>query len=1514
MTKIISVKDSFVLSLFLSIAILLSGFLMLPNGAMAQDTDTCAEGTLNPNPDSDGSDDLLITAPCNVTAGEHMYRNINILDNGELNFIDEGAETKFWTKSILVENGGKLIAGTNSAAGAFGANGGKLTIYLYGSKTDAGIACRSPQRTSGIPCGVDSTIWTSNTKDTVNPSSCNKKTMPDGASDCFYNYIDPANPNADFFGSKVLAVSYGGVLQMYGKKGATIDDKGFASSNSGTSWVRLAKNLSPNDSENTLTVNRAVPDWKEGDYVVVTTTDYLPGHSEKLKITDKISDTQFKYEVVDTHTNKKLSDKVRYPHNGTFYKLDKVPARVKLNITAGGEPAVETRAAVGLLTRSIRVVSAGDSAGQMFDPNGPTPGKYFGGHLMARQGVKSVEIQGVEFYQLGQGGVKGRYPVHMHLLRKSPKTFIKDNSIHDSMTRWITLHGTQGVTLARNVGYMSIGHGYYLEDGTEINNKLHSNLGVLARAAVDNTQNPRKVPGILAASAAVTPGLLSNGNLLTSHSDYSHPTVFWLTNGWNDIEYNMAAGATACGACYWPINAAISGPSKRQKWFSYASIKPVPDRGVTAPIKNFKGNYCSTAMNSYNATVSTTQCLGVGIGQQVKMNPVPNPLAPKPPDSLVSNGTVVNEFYYPIYSANPNATRCDGDNADCSTVPPCAADNVDSCMVTVLDRYTTAFHWTETNFSAIWLRRAFFTVINSAITNVLNAGLTFVTGGDYTQSSLLPGSFMLAANNVFIGNTETGNPFSSNAGPFSPGGLSCESGRVDINYCVHVNEGISIPLSNFGMNQRLFNIYDGPASQESNAYLDVTKTRLTGCSPSDGPANDCFDSPYMYGRVLGIPRDVKEVIQGNNVVREVQNTCILPNAAIAWKQPNGFYYPPAFHSDNLFFDNVEIRHFVIQPLFQPGTFITDLDATKQNYCTYNSASFDNWTAIDRQTILNDDDGSLTGVERTISVNEDLFFTAPIEQFECRSDATAKTSPYEYVTTVVYPGCLDKKDCGGTCTRDGKPCAVTANCTPATEGKPNECKNNYWTEDCTDGCYGVPLIRQLLTGTENAQNSTEIRMQGPGIFGRINLTANNAIYYIDTTRNQVQSTFPLKNIFQPNENYYTFFIFAKPDIEQTYQYYVGIDPSMDASQIVDAVTVDLADKVLKFGEVPGGWANTGWDRKYDSSTGILTVTVDMKNYESNFVQAKKDSCKPSSFCTLQGSKCGCSEEMNDEKSPIYNPELYKECKRIDICRWSGNDPDCPIINGRSLCLGFEITMPSTFLANDMNHRPEPTPFPKDAYWNVNWNKVGASLAGQECYEFPVPPTNFADGGGGTAGTSRNIIEGTEGDDVLRGTMGPDLILGLGGDDEIDGRGGDDIIEGGPGDDTLDGNMGDDTIVGGEGNDLIMGGKGHDDIDAGEGDDFVKAGAGNDDVSGGDGSDVLVGQRGNDEIDGNAGDDMIEGKQGADDIDGGSGDDSLLGGSGGDDIDGGPGDDMIEGGGGPDTCTEGESGSVCENEGF
>ena len=123
----------------------------------------------------------------------------------------------------------------------------------------------------------------------------------------------------------------------------------------------------------------------------------------------------------------------------------------------------------------------------------------------------------------------------------------------------------------------------------------------------------------------------------------------------------------------------------------------------------------------------------------------------------------------------------------------------------------------------------------------------------------------------------------------------------------------------------------------------------------NGTQQTCPSFGYLYGLELGLPADPAST--------PASPTCYLPNAAIAWKQSNGFFYPPAFHSDSLFFNNVDIRHFVIEPEFKPGTFFRPMPArVKKRYCTYNSADmFANFTDIDRQTVLNDDDGSLTGL-------------------------------------------------------------------------------------------------------------------------------------------------------------------------------------------------------------------------------------------------------------------------------------------------------------------------------------------------------------------------------------------------------------------------------------------------------------------------------------------------------------------------------------------------------------------------
>ena len=259
---------------------------------------------------------------------------------------------------------------------------------------------------------------------------------------------------------------------------------------------------------------------------------------------------------------------------------------------------------------------------------------------------------------------------------------------------------------------------------------------------------------------------------------------------------------------------------------------------------------------------------------------------------------------------------------------------------------------------------------------------------------------------MFIGNTQAPitaagvNDWASNAGPFNPKGIPATSTNCSVNHCLSADDGVSFPSTNFAMNQRLFNIYDGPAYQESNAYLDIKRTPITDCT-TNGLGGNCQNtSKTLSGRILGLP--------GSPTLG-----CYLPNAAIAWKQSNGFYYPPAFHSANLYFGNVDIRHYVLSPLFIEDTYKTNEAQAKLSYCNTSSAMFANWSDIDRQTELSDDDGSLTGYAKTVSVNVDPFFKAPVEAYECASDTTAltpteraegtaKTSPYDHVTTVMYP--------------------------------------------------------------------------------------------------------------------------------------------------------------------------------------------------------------------------------------------------------------------------------------------------------------------------------------------------------------------------------------------------------------------------------------------------------------------------------------------------------------------------------
>ena len=1382
----------------------LTAFCMCSSSAAFADPQPCS-GSLPPG--GSATTDLLVNGPCTVdgTPGSvavYVFHNVNIVAPGSLTFADTRID--FHAESIIVESGGKLAAGTimhpiGMNPPIMGEVGARLRIYLWGASTDAGALCY------GAQCGVPSKLWTSNTTlmtHTVpmpKDMACKKASSIDPkyklpGDDCFYGYdsFDAADKGkAAYFGHKVLALSYGGTIQLLGMKGATYDVKVDGDpGDTGTSWVRLNGSLSKGATS--LSLSRAV-DWAAGDQIVVTTTDYMPTHSEQLTIvtvgSDKKSVTFTRNAGYPNVPCEGAGTGVCFPHNGQTYTLAGVPTGIgptqDSHVTcSSGTPnntrCIDTRAAVGLLTRSIEILSEGDEPDtdtSEHDHFPPTKDNYFGGHTIVRQGFTNYQIKGVEFYHLGQGGLIGHYPVHFHMARKTPQPtdptlmpYVRDSSIHESMTRWITVHATQGMTIARNVGFVSIGHGYYLEDATEVNNKLYANLGVSVIAGVHSaTLNPRDTPGILA-----RPGDGPRGDFMPYRSDWNHPSAFWIMNGWNDFQYNMAAGVTSCGSCYWLLPGANGGPSMFETWDGYASQQlNVQDmsslrmdntgRSGLTPLKSFIGNSCVASQLSFTSIGDTYDCGGFSDGpaNDTTLQAVTNTFAPP----VTQSDTPTYRVYYPQITGLRNPSQCLGADdpknpTDCSsgntTVPPCAntGPNKSICEATVLDHYDTSFNYAQTNFAAIWMRPKWFLFTDGAVTDSQYAGLNFTTGGGYTQSDNPLGNWMLAYKTAFIGTSQTigsdgfpANGYASEAGPFNPKtGLNCAN-QADRGYCLSTADAISIQVNPFP-GQRLFSVYDGPAFQQSNAYLDVYPTLMPGSGTG-----------WMYRTffVDGVPKDAS-------------GTCYLPNAGIAWKQPNGFYYPPAFHSLNLMFRNDNIRHFLIEPLFVANTwpYIPNDDAIHKRYCPGNDSPgmFNNFTDIDRQTVLNDGvpdtknkmgmnipggDGALTGLvasensptmttgRETISVNEDPFFNAPLETVECASDkhdsiadgkgapGTAKTSPYEYVTTGIIAGCAIGFYPG------------TRPCPPPNQGLqcsyPHECIQGdpltgpaYWThQGATPQTFGVPLYRQYLTAAELMESpppKPRALMLGQDSGQRSTLTLNHGHYYIDTSNNcSSQGGCIVSNpasengvsVFQGGQTYYVYFIYGKPSTQLTFDIYLGPNDETGKWKVAGVRGTFDTDTYV-FNPVKGAtpWLPTP---VYDKDTNLLTVTVDLSksSIATEFANEFSDACQPKSYCGVKVGKdgtrtCGCTIALGSS------------CKDDTVCSWGPKDPDCP----NAGCYGFAFTMPSDWVAppNPVDP-PAAGKFSDDTYFdkgNVQFKTVDTSKFGQKTQcQYTTPPT-------------------------------------------------------------------------------------------------------------------------------------------------------------------------------------------------
>lgn len=1427
-------------------------------GCPAVDTTGCEDLSMaDDNGDIDTNEDLDIDGVCYTvtpTSENRTLRHVHVRNGGRLYFLDAGGTIDFRISGLLVEQGGLVQAGSPSCPFGSENAGSQLEIGLWGSDPTqlgtvtniAGLQCKShggqcydpalvvtPPSTPMCCVGTDPT-------DPCN-QACGARSEYNAAFEGYapLNYdgmTGDADSGQNFFGFKAVAVSYGGQLLLYGDKGADYSDSmggGGGSPSpacplpdaadyhdldawaraSGTSWARLRATASGS----ALNLDRQV-DWEAGDRVVVSTTDWYPGHSELRSVRgmpSQCTSGSCTGTCPDAScTDLALDRALDFEHQGA---VTPVPANLTNDAHGNPNTAIETRAAVGLLSRDIVIYSLGETATDPFPaasdcryqdvfPSGTfddsEAGCFFGGHVIVRQGFGAAQFKGVEFRQLGQGGRMGHYPLHFHLAKDTsytrsypaqtlpvPGTFVQDSSIWDSNTRFVVLHGTHDVEVARNVGFLSVGHGFYLEDGSEIDNALCHNLGVSARgplvehlAALGETSacttgmgapSCRAVPPIV--DGAFHVGLQGckdentcpmtgccddptdpccddpNTTYLQGSDDF-FPVMFWAMNAHNELVGNQATGMHGFGSCYWLLGSGVSGPSKNLTWAQDSPTAPTvvsassadyanfnSQGKIQAPVKEFRGNACSTAAYGLQSTlqINPTSIAETGYTR------IENPYGwPEP--NIEGNGN----YHRPRIDGNflPRRFRGSvGESPDCSSGVDFGNDfstNSTYCRTTVIDHFTTSFNWSQVNFGSIWLRPEYYLFINGAISDQLFGGLGFVSGGSWSQ--VPPGYFTVTKDGLFTGSTR---PLSATAGRTGPtivltddhctgggSGDQCCAGAT----CMLPDEGIGI--FNGGLNpKRLITIYDGPFYGEGNIFFD---TESFACDPTSyTSADSCgiylttFQPGFLSTGSHACASASSPYGQGTD------GQMIVADAAIGWKQTNGFYYPPAFAFRKSAFDQpsssdlVSRRHNVLDQYLpylrsfaqNPGD-VRCMDPFYEQYPdpTLPPSATNDMSSVDFSTILNDLDGSLTGMvvtdgagpspnpgpsnpgpsspggakatlsTRTAAVSENRFFDAPSQHAECES-LGSQTSAYEFVTSLVAPVLASGGDWFVNFDQAGNWSNPAFPTVPIyrqflVDGEEASCGIGLTPMEAA----ADPAAGAICDGTEWACERGTF-MAGAQAGQAPYLTMNNGLYYIDTDgSNQPLSCVRQAEFWLPpfsaDASYLVWQLFAKPDTEVTYQLHVG-----DAFSLADDFSWV---RVFPHENAPGmngndNWVETVTDASllsalgtphFDPCTGVLTVSIDQSALAPRFTFSARttdEKCVPRDLCEIDGSGDHCVAAVAGT-DPLHGA-VDSVCRSWVTTTAGTGSPDsdmtdlsladCP----EGGCLGFVFTLPTGFTA-------------------------------------------------------------------------------------------------------------------------------------------------------------------------------------------------------------------------------------------
>lgn len=266
-----------------------------------------------------------------------------------------------------------------------------------------------------------------------------------------------------------------------------------------------------------------VSSWEAGDRIVVASTDYSMYQAEEFTLLPCPECSRFQVKVKETP---------QFLHVGEI--ID----------------GIDMRAEVGILTRNV--VIQGEMEASCYAENQCQFFDYdtFGGHVMVEKNFTSVHLSYVELKHMGQQHL-GRYPVHFHLCGdvdsnggyRHPAS-VDGLSIHHSFSRCITVHGTNGLLIKDTIGFDTLGHCFFLEDGVEQRNILFHNLGLLTK------------PGTLLPTdrnssmcTIMRDGVFGN-YVPVPTTDCMAVSTFWIAHPNNHLINNAAAGSQDAGIWY----------------------------------------------------------------------------------------------------------------------------------------------------------------------------------------------------------------------------------------------------------------------------------------------------------------------------------------------------------------------------------------------------------------------------------------------------------------------------------------------------------------------------------------------------------------------------------------------------------------------------------------------------------------------------------------------------------------------------------------------------------------------------------------------------------------------------------------------------------------------------------------------------------------------------------------------------------------------------------------------------